>query len=50
MNNEQESCCDHEDNHVERDECVICHDCKEWTSEIECKECGETLSKSACCG
>lgn len=44
-----ETCCDNEDNHVDG-ELVVCSDCKEWTNTIECKECGETLFGSACCG
>jgi hypothetical protein len=45
----EDTCCDNEDNHIEGEEC-LCWDCKEHTNEIECKECGEVLFKSACCG
>lgn len=46
-----ENCCEDEDNHVEDDEeCVTCWRCKEWTSQVRCKECDDLVFESVCCG
>ena len=49
MSETEGTCCDNEENHKDG-ELVVCSECKEWTSEVDCRECGETLFKSGCCG
>lgn len=46
-----ETCCEDEDNAYDNeDECIICPSCKEWACEVKCRECGDMIFESNCCG
>lgn len=44
-------CCEDEKNYYEDEDSLdICRSCKEWTSPVKCRECGDTVFDSSCCG